>query len=215
VPFVLLLSAIEVAVTAPLLAFLPWAEAQSPTFAAVLVVLTVVVYVVFAVTVMVPLAVVIVDPLTAVTLPATTSPKPPNPPRWRVPVGAPLGRDPVGAPLGRVPDGRRLPAPNPHVPLDAATMRTVVAVIDFDEPDAADDADEPGPDVDADVATTQVPVLTAASVVFCSIVKRVDDVYVTAVCALVLCTCSVDPETWAISPDAAGPPKPRPCCAPF
>ena len=55
------------------------------------------------------------------------------------------------------------------------------------------------------IAVTQSP---AAGVVRTDLVNLVDADQVTAVCDEVFCTCNVVPETAAISPDAAGPPRP-------
>ena len=60
--------------------------------------------------------------------------------------------------------------------------------------------------VDALAAVMHTPTFTAASVTDFSLVNVVEAEYVTAVWALVLCTCSVVPLLAAISPEAADPP---------
>lgn len=183
-PPVLLLNAMAVAATAPLVSVLPCTRAHSPTFAEALVVFPVVVYVVFAVTVIVPVPVVlpvfvlsvIVEARTEVTWPLSRPPKARRAPEG-APLGALLGRWALlGRPLGAVPAGRRR-APNPavQVPPLAGVIRTDVAVMAFgDDPD--DDPDDEPDDAAAEVATTHEPGVTAASVVFFSSVKLVAEV---------------------------------------
>jgi hypothetical protein len=62
------------------------------------------------------------------------------------------------------------------------------------------------------IAITQAPTLTADAATDFSVVKVVDDVQVTAVWALWLCTWAVLPDTAAIVPEAPGnwrPPPPK------
>ena len=179
-PFTLPLSSMAVAATAPRESVLPCTTAHSPTFAAALVVALVAVYFVAAVTEITALPVVgdasalrrsvvtlIVHPDTAVTLPATP-PKPPGAPRN--PEGAPLGLR-VGMFDGGAPvrSAREIPFPR-QLPLRAGVMRMFVAVTAVELPE-----------LDADVANTQLPTLTAASVAALVIVNRVAVAYVTAV----------------------------------
>ena len=172
------LSAIRVALTAPVVFVDPNSAAHSPTFSAFAVTAAVVVSVVPEAIVTVRLVVVgvgdededeprsrstdatvTVEPFTAVTLPATMLP---NPARGAPePVGTPLGRppaNPLGAPLGRAPPNPTPPAV--QLPFFADVTWMVVAVID------ADDVV-----VDVDRATMHEPTLIAASVVrFCCVI---------------------------------------------
>ena len=137
------------------------------------------------------------DPDTDLTVPnavANSRPPPPGAPDGPAPPpGAPDGGAPrCSPPLGNargVPFGRAtVQAP----PVDTTRTETAVSAA-------------PDPGVPATV--TQSP---AASVAGTDLVNLVDADHVTAVCDELFCTCSVRPDTAAISPDAAGPRPPAP-----
>jgi len=137
------LTAILVAVTAPLLSALPWTTAHWPTTSAAVVADARLVKVVESPTVTVVSVTAWVDgsvreitmlvPDTEATVPLARLPKPP-------PAGAPLGgvppAPPVGAacpdgaaaPLGSAPPGSPPPKPVPHCPFSGSLSCTVVAV---------------------------------------------------------------------------------------
>jgi hypothetical protein len=180
----------RVAVTSPLLSVLPCATAHWPTFADAPVPGTVVVYFVADVVVMVrgvvveleadelreTAAMTIVDPVNDVTFPDAKPPKPPKPPARLplVPLGALDGRVyPDGAPDGRTPARVPRPPAPVHEPFVAVLMRTVAAVSGAD---VEADVLEVPLEVVADVATTQLPTVTAERVVDFVTVNFVDAV---------------------------------------
>jgi hypothetical protein len=149
-------------------------------------------------------------------LPSTLviSPLAPKAPRLNPPAPGdrvPLGRvpfpkrpaKPLAAPLGKPaapPPNPAPPKPPVHDPFTASLRTTVAAATVVLAVEPADELPVPV----AGRATAHIPTFTSAAVAATVFVTCVLDEYVTAVCELVLCTCSVVPVWAAICPEAPG-----------
>jgi hypothetical protein len=216
--------AMLLAATAPVSSVLPMAVTHSPTTNADDVALTVLEYFVAEVVVTVMSVTVgeaeldgeALEPKarrrlsTTKVLPSTLviSPLAPNAPRLNPPApGDRLGRG-AALPLANrpakppAPPPKPVPPPKPPVqdPLTASLSTTVSAATVVLVDELPDELPVPV----AGRATAHIPTFTSAAVAVTVFVMRVLDEYVTAVCELVFCTCSVLPVSAAISPDAPG-----------